>query len=287
VSTDTSSAVNLARRRRRPRLALVALLGAPMTWMGVAYLASLAALLLTALYRIDPFTFSVVEEIGTANLRRVATKAVYRAITLRTVGIAISVTVLCALAAIPLAFFIAKVAPRRWRSWLVISVTLPLWASYLVKVYAMRSILSEGGVLDQSIGSTPGVGIAATVLTLAYLWFPYMVLPVYAGLERLPDSLLEASGDLGARSYATLRHVVLPVIVPSVIAGSVFTFSLSLGDYIAADQVGGKAQMLGRAVYREFGANNIPLAAAMAVIPVVVIVCYLLAIRRTGAFESL
>jgi putative spermidine/putrescine transport system permease protein len=266
---------------------LAALLGAPLTWMTLAYLASLGSLLLYSLYRVDSFTFSVVKDRSADNLRTVFTKEIYRTITLRTLGVAIAVTILCALVAVPLAFFMAKVVSPRWRPWLVISVTLPLWASYLVKVYAMRSILSEGGVLDQTISWTPGVGLRATVLTLAYLWLPYMIIPVFAGFERLPDSLLEASGDLGARTMTTLRRVVLPVILPSVIAGSLFTFSLSLGDYIAADQVGGKAQMLGKAIYREFGANNIPLASAMALIPVVIIVCYLMAIRRTGAFDQL
>jgi putative spermidine/putrescine transport system permease protein len=272
---------------RYPRLRLAGLLGAPMAWMTVAYLASLGALLITALYRIDPFTFSVVEEIGFDNFKTVLTKSVYRSILLRTVGIALAVTVVCALIAVPLAFTMAKLAPVRWRRFLVISVVLPLWASYLVKNYAMRALLSKGGFFDWAFGTTIGLGKITTIITLSYLWLPYMIIPVYSGFERLPDSLLEASSDLGAKASSTFRHVIVPALIPSIVAGSIFTFSLSLGDYIAVTLVGGQTQMVGNVIFREFGANNIPLAASFAILPVVVVIGYLMAVRRTGAFDNL
>jgi putative spermidine/putrescine transport system permease protein len=174
---------------------------------------------------------------------------------------------------------------------MVVAILTPLWASYLVKAYAWRVMLANGGVLDWLLGGDgrgPGYGLTATVIVLSYLWLPYMILPVYAGFDRLPDSLLEASADLGARAGRTFRSVVLPTVVPAVIAGSIFTFSLSLGDYITVEIVGGKTQLLGNVVYRTIGAaNNLPFAAAVATIPVLVMVIYLLAVRRSGALEEL
>jgi putative spermidine/putrescine transport system permease protein len=165
---------------------------------------------------------------------------------------------------------------------------MPLWASYLVKAYAWRAVFDPaGGVLEEWFGGSPGYGITATVVVLAYLWLPYMILPIYAGLERLPDSLLEASGDLGAHAGSTFRSVVLPLVYPALVAGSIFTFSLSMGDYITVQIVGGKTQMIGNVVFRNFGSNNIPFAAAFAVVPVVVMLVYLLAVRRSGALENL
>jgi len=173
-----------------------------------------------------------------------------------------------------------------------VAVLTPLWASYLVKAYAWRGMLSENGLvswLARPFGlDTPGYGVVATTLTLAYLWMPYMILPIFAALERLPDSLLEASADLGARSVDTLRRVVLPVVFPGLVAGSIFTFSLTLGDYITVRIVGGASQMLGNVVYDNVGAaNNLPFAAAMATVPVVIILVYLAVVRRTGALENL
>nr|WP_277350284.1 ABC transporter permease subunit [Nonomuraea sp. FMUSA5-5] len=181
-----------------------------------------------------------------------------------------------------MAFAMAKLAGPRTRRWLVIAVLTPLWASYLVKAYAWRVMLSSGGLLGW------GFGLTATVLTLAYLWLPYMILPIYAGLERLPGSLLEAAGDLGARSWQVFRTVVWPLTFPAVIAGSIFTFSLSLGDYIAVKIVGGRSQLIGNVVYDNIGAaGDLPFAAAVATVPVVVMLGYLAAVRRTGALESL
>jgi putative spermidine/putrescine transport system permease protein len=186
----------------------------------------------------------------------------------------------------------AKVASPCLQRILVIAVLMPLWASYLVKTYAWRGLLSANGLVAwvaQPFGlDTPGYGLTATIITLAYLWLPYMIIPVYAGLERLPNSLLEASADLGASGARTMRKVVLPLAFPAFVAGSIFTFSLTLGDFIAVKLVGGTNQMLGNVVYDNVGAaNNLPFAAAVATIPVVLVLVYLSVVRRTGALESL
>jgi putative spermidine/putrescine transport system permease protein len=268
------------------------LLALPMLWLGVAYVGSLAALLVTSLWSQNDFTGEI-ERIWTLdNFRDLVTIDVYRTITLRTLGVAALVTVVDALLALPIALFMAKVATPRVQRLLVIAVLMPLWASYLVKAYAWRGLLSENGLVASITGplglGAPGYGLGATTVTLAYLWLPYMILPVYAGLERLPNSLLEASSDLGASFGTTLRRVVLPTIFPAVVAGSIFTFSLSLGDYIAVRIVGGTSQLLGNVVYDNVGAaNNLPFAAAVATVPVVAMLIYLAAVRRTGALESL
>jgi putative spermidine/putrescine transport system permease protein len=205
--------------------------------------------------------------------------------------VAAAVTVITILIGLPMAFFMAKVASPKSRHWLVIAILTPLWASYLVKAYAWRVMLANGGPIDSLFGGAghgPGYGLTATIIVLSYLWLPYMILPIYAGLERLPDSLLEASADLGGRGWRTFRSVIVPMIVPSVFAGSIFTFSLSLGDYITVQIVGGKNQLIGNLVYANIGAaNNLPFAAALATIPVLVMVIYLFAVRRSGALEEL
>ena len=278
--------------QRRPGLRVGLLLTPPMLWLGAAYLAALGALLVTAFWDQDSFTGQVVRTFTWQNFKDLLTVDVYRTITLRTLGIAAAVTVLDALLAFPIAYFMAKVARPRARRLLVIAVLMPLWAAYLVKAYAWRGMFATGGLIDWLLSpfglGTPGYGLTATVVTLAYLWLPYMILPVFAGLERLPDSLLEASADLGGSAFTTLRRVVLPMVFPSVVAGSIFTFSLSMGDYIAVKIVGGTNQMLGNVVYDSAGAaNNLPFAAAMATVPVVVMLVYLAAVRRTGALENL
>jgi putative spermidine/putrescine transport system permease protein len=272
---------------RHPGARLTGLLGAPLLWLLVAYLGSLVALLLTSLYRTDSFTGAIVHEASADNFRDLATSDVYRAVGVRTLVIALLVTVIDIVIALPIAFYLAKVASRRVRSFAAVAVLLPLWASYLVKAYAWRTILTpSGGVLERTVGWTPGFGRTSLVIVLAYLWLPYMILPIYAGLERLPDSLLEASADLGGKAWRTFRSVVVPLVWPAVIAGSIFTFSLSLGDYIAVNIVGGKTQVLGSVVYQNF-VDNLPFAAAFSIVPVVVMIVYLLAVRRTGAFENL
>jgi putative spermidine/putrescine transport system permease protein len=272
--------------KRRTRLAI--LLSAPMLWLVVAYLGSLAVMFISALWTTDSFTGNVVKTINGQNLQDVYTDAVYRRVALRTVGVAAGVTLIDAIIAFPVAFYMSKVASRRIRLFMVVAILTPLWASYLVKAYAWRSVLAPNGPLTWLTGGhTPGYGLTATIITLAYLWLPYMVLPVFAGFERLPASLLEASSDLGGRPGRTIRSVVLPMVFPAIAAGSIFTFSLSLGDYIAVGIVGGKTQLLANVIYGQLvTANNQPLAAALSTMPLIAIVLYLLAMRRTGALEN-
>ncbi|MGW1894871.1 ABC transporter permease [Streptomyces sp. NPDC002004] len=293
--SDTAPAAGALRRlagslHRSPRLRLSLLLTAPLLWLVVAYLGSLAALFLSAFWTTDSFTSEVLKVWSTDNFHALLTEPLYRQVALRSIGVALAVTALCAVIAFPIAFYTARVARPGARPFLVVAILTPLWASYLVKVYAWRLILSEGGPLDwllKPLGlGGPGYGLPATVLVLTYLWLPYMILPLHAGLEQLPDSLLDASADLGARTWRTFRSVVLPMVFPSIAAGSVFTFSLSLGDYIAVQIVGGKTQLIGNLVYSNV-TLNLPLAAALGTVPVVVIVLYLLAVRRTGALSSL
>jgi putative spermidine/putrescine transport system permease protein len=289
---DTARRRLSARLTRSPRSRLALLVSAPLLWLGLAYIGALAALLVTALWTTNTFTGDIERVWTLDNIRTVLTDSVYRSVTLRTIGVAALVTVIDAVLAMPVAFFMAKVASRRWQPLLVAAILLPLWASYLVKAYAWRSMFGGGGLIDW-VGTpfgidSPGYGLIATVCTLAYLWFPYMVLPIFAGLDRLPDSLLEAAGDLGAKPGRTLRTVVLPLAFPAVVAGSIFTFSLSLGDYVAVEIVGGTKQFLGNLVYDNIGAaNNQPLAAAVALVPVLVMIVYLFLSRRVGALENL
>jgi putative spermidine/putrescine transport system permease protein len=276
---------------RRPRLQVALLLAGPAGWLVVAYLGSLAVLFAAAFWRLDPFTAEIVRDVSLDNFRTLVEHDVYRTIALRTIGIAAAVTVTDAILAFPIAYFMARVASPRTKALLVVAVLMPLWSSYLVKVYAWRVILQEDGILNWSLSPLglhgPGFGNVAAWLVFSYLWLPYMILPLYAGLERIPDSLLEASSDLGARSGRTFRRVVVPLALPAVVAGSIFTFSLTLGDYITPTLVT-STQFIGNVVYVNVGvANNLPLAAAFATVPVVVMVLYLLGAKRAGAFESL
>jgi putative spermidine/putrescine transport system permease protein len=286
-----------ARRRlagtlwRHPKLQLGLLLAGPIGWLVVAYLGSLAVLFAAAFWHLDTFTGEVVQGFSLDNFQTLIEKDVYRSIVTRTVLIAAAVTVTDAILAFPIAFFMAKVARSRTRALLVIAVVMPLWSSYLVKVYAWRIILAEDGILNWALNpfglSGPGFGNVATWLVFSYLWLPYMVLPVYAALERIPNSLLDASGDLGGGAGMTFRRVVLPLALPGVVAGSIFTFSLTLGDYITP-QIVSSTQFIGNVVYTNVGvANNLPLAAAFATVPVAIMILYLLGARRMGAFESL
>ncbi|MFH8775299.1 ABC transporter permease [Streptomyces sp. NPDC017958] len=274
----------------RPRLRLALLLTAPLLWLTVLYLGSLTVLFVSAFWTTNSFTSQVVKVWSTDNFHALFTTPVFRQVILRSVGVALAVTLLCVVIAFPVAFYTARVARPKWRPLLVVAILTPLWASYLVKVYAWRLILSEGGLADWMLKpfglSGPGFGLPATVLTLTYLWLPYMILPIHTALEQLPGNLLDASADLGAKAGRTFRSVVLPMVLPSVAAGSVFTFSLSLGDYITVQIVGGKTQLVGNLVYSNIELN-LPMAAALGTVPVLVIVLYLLAIRRTGALTSL
>ena len=282
----------VSRQGRRHAIRTGLLLTPPMLWLGVAYLGALAALLVTSLWTQDDFTGQIQRTWTLENFRDLFTIDVYRTITVRTLSIAALVTVIDAVLAFPIALYMAKVASPRAQRLLVIAVLMPLWASYLVKAYAWRGMFSEGGLISWLAApfglNTPGYGLVATTIVLAYLWLPFMILPVFAGLQRLPDSLLEASADLGAHSWTTLRRVVLPMAFPALVAGSIFTFSLSMGDYIAVRIVGGTGQLLGTVVYSNIGAaNNLPFAAAVATVPVAVMLLYLAVVRRTGALENL
>jgi putative spermidine/putrescine transport system permease protein len=275
----------------RPRLQLGLLLSGPLGWLGLAYLGSLAVLFAAAFWHLDAFSGEVVKGFSFQNFQTLWDSDVYRKIATRTIAIAAAVTVTDILIAFPIAFYMAKVAAPRTRNLLVVAVLMPLWTSYLVKVYAWRTILAEDGILNWALAPFglhgPGFGNVATWLVFSYLWLPYMIIPLYAGLERIPDSLLDASGDLGGRPGTTARRVILPLALPAIVAGSIFTFSLTLGDYITPNLVS-STQFIGNVVYANVGvANNLPLAAAFATVPVAVMVLYLLVARRLGAFESL
>ena len=275
---------------QRPRVRLAALLTAPLFWLVVAYIGSLATLLVTAFFTTDSFTGDIIRRINLGNFQELLTNPSYRNVILRTLGIAIAVTVICTVLALPMAFYMAKVASKRTQKILVALVLTPLWASYLVKIYAWRSMLEpRTGVIDWLLSPigihSPGFGMAGIVIGLSYLWLPYMILPVYAGFERLPQSLLDASGDLGAHNSYTTRRVILPLMFPSIVAGSMFTFSLSLGDYITAQIIGGKLQMLGNVVYQNYSLN-LPFAATMSMVPIVIMGIYLWSVRRTGALNN-
>lgn len=277
---------------RRAWLRLTLLLSAPLAWMMLIYVVALFALLITSLWTVDGLTGEIDRTWTLDNFRTILDNAIYRTVTLRTLGVASAVTVIDVVIALPIAFYMAKVASPRVRRMLVVAVLTPLWASYLVKAFAWRAVLSEGGLVEwagQPLGiETPGYGLPAVVMAQAYIWLPYVILPIFAALERVPDSLLEAAGDLGARSGTVLRTVVFPLLFPGIIAGSIFSFSLTMGDYITVNIVGGASQMLGNLVFVNAGAaNNLPLAAAIALIPIAVMLVYLALIRRTGALENL
>jgi putative spermidine/putrescine transport system permease protein len=277
---------------RRPRLQLGLLLTPPIGALLVAYLGSLALLLVNAFWRFDPFTGSVVPQATLDNFAEIVSTPVFRDVAVRTVLMAAAVTVTDAIVAFPIAYAMARLVSPHTRNLLVVAVVLPLWSGYLVKIYAWRLMLLNGGFLDSVMSPLglrgPGLSEVSAWIVFSYLWLPYMILPVYAGLERIPDSLLEASGDLGARAATTFRRIVLPLALPAVVAGSIFTFSLTLGDYVTPRLVAGGTQFIGNVVYDNIGVvGNVPLAAAYATVPIVVMLAYLFLARRTGAFESL
>jgi putative spermidine/putrescine transport system permease protein len=274
---------------RHPRLSLALLLAAPLAWLVVAYLGSLVVLLLASVWNVDPFTSQVVHTYTLDNFRRIFDEPVYRHVAWRTIRMAALVTVADAVLAFPIAYYMARVASPRMRNLLVVAVLMPLWASYLVKAYAWRTILSGAGVLNWALdplGLTfDGYSSTGLWLVFTYLWLPFMILPVYAGLERIPPSLLEASADLGGRSLRTFFRVTLPLAFPAVVAGSIFTFSLTLGDYIAPKLITSQ-QFIGTLIYDNHG-TNLPVAAAFTLVPIAVMIVYLLVARRLRAFEAL
>jgi putative spermidine/putrescine transport system permease protein len=267
----------------------------PVAAFFLVYLASLGALFISAFWSVDPFTSEVVRTWSLDNFRTVWESEVYRRIAFRTVGIAAAVTVTDAVLAFPFAYFMARVATPRARAVLFVLVLLPLWSSYLVRVYAWRLILAHDGALNWSLGKlhlpAQGIGYSNTAMWIvfSYIWLPFMILPVYAALERIPHSYLEASRDLGARGWTTLRRITLPLALPGLVAGSIFTFSLTLGDYVTPALVGGAgSQFIGNVVFESVGiANNVPFAAAYATVPLLIMAVYLVIARRLGAFEAL
>jgi putative spermidine/putrescine transport system permease protein len=276
---------------RHPRSRLGLLLAAPLGWLVIAYLGSLGLFLVTSLWSVDSFSGSLITTPSLDNYIEVATTEVYRTIAIRTVVMAALVTITTVVVAFPIAFYMARLASPRTRGILVVSILLPLWSGYLVKVYAWRLILSQNGVLNGVLApfglEGPGYSDVAVWLVESYLWLPYMIIPIYAGLERIPSSLLEASSDLGGRSWLTFRRVILPLALPAVIAGSIFTFSLTLGDYITPTLVS-NSRFIGNVVYDFVGvAGNQPLAAAFAMVPVTIMLIYLFIASRLGAFEAL
>jgi putative spermidine/putrescine transport system permease protein len=266
------------------------MLSAPVGWLVILYIGSLAVLLIAAFWSVDALSGELTRSFSFDNFQTLLDDKVYRTVTQRTVLIAAAVTVTDALLAFPIAFYMAKVASPRGKGLLVVMVLMPLWSFYLVKGYAWRVILSEGGPLNwvlEPFGiSGPGLhGTLPVFLTFTYLWLPFMILPIYAGLERIPNSLIAASEDLGAPPATTFRKVILPLVFPAVVAGSIFTFSLTLGDYITPSLVS-STQFIGTVVKANI-ANNLPLASAFAVVPILIMVVYLLIARRLGAFEHL
>lgn len=291
---------------RRPRLFLGLLLGLPLLWLGVVYLGSLAALLLQSFYSIDEFSGMVRQEFTLKTYAELLRPSNFDVI-LRTILMSAAVTFGCAIIAFPIAYFAARFARGRWKAVFYLGVMLPLWSSYLVKIYAWKLILAKEGIITWAAESTHTSGILNALLSLpviggnslstsyigmfivfVYVWIPYMILPMQAALERVPTSMLEASADLGATRAQTFRTVVLPLALPGVIAGSIFTFSLTMGDYIIPQIVGNSANFIGMAVYQLQGtAGNIPLAAAFSMVPILIMLVYLALARRAGAFDAL
>ncbi len=272
----------------------VALLLPPLGWMLVFYLAALAVLFVSAFWSLDAFTGKLVHVWTWSNFDTIIHDPTYRRIAFRTIWMAVAVTITDAVIALPFAYFMARIASPRVRALLFVLVLLPLWSSYLARIYAWRLILNPDGVLNWSLGNLglPHQNWAFTNtamwIVFSYIWLPFMILPVYAALERIPDSYLEASRDMGARSWTTFRRIILPLALPGVVAGSIFTFSLTLGDYITPSLVG-NVDFIGNVIYRNVLGltNNLPFAAAYATVPLIVMGIYLVLAKRSGAFEAL
>jgi putative spermidine/putrescine transport system permease protein len=292
--TDPPPRPRLGRRvsaffHRHPRVRLAALLALPVAWLVGVYIGSLASLLVASFWQTDPFTSEVVHTFTLDNFRNLWERDVYRNVAWRTIRMAAMVTVADAVLAFPIAYYMARVASRRTRGILIVAVVMPLWASYLVKAYAWRTMLAHEGALNWALAplglAGPGLTETGLWLVFTYLWLPFMILPVYAGLERIPSSLLEASADLGARSLQTFFRVILPLAFPAVVAGSIFTFSLTLGDYIAPGLITSE-QFIGTVIYSIRG-QALPLAAAYTFVPIAIMILYLFVARKLGAFENL
>ncbi|HKJ50852.1 MAG TPA: ABC transporter permease [Gammaproteobacteria bacterium] len=291
---------------RHPRLLLLLMLVLPVSWLGIVYLGSLASLLVQSFFSIDEFSGLINYQFTLKTYRELLIPANLDII-VRTVSMATAVTLAAVAVAFPIAYFAARYARGKWKAAFYIGVMLPLWSSYLVKVYAWKLVLAREGILTWLFdklhltwlleaylalpvigGNSLSVSYSGTFLVFLYVWLPFMILPLQAALERVPTNLIEASADLGGSPRQTLRHVILPLALPGVIAGSIFTFSLTLGDYIIPQIIGSSRLFIGQAVYTHQGtAGNIPLAAAFAVVPIVVMGLYLWLARRAGAFDAL
>ncbi len=289
-----------------PTLSLVLLLAPPLMWLGVVYLGSLFALLIQSFFRLDDYSGKVVREFTLATYAQLLTRANLDII-IRTASMAAAVTLACGLLAFPLGYYIARFASPRTKGFLYLAVLLPLWSSYLVRVYSWKLILAKEGIVSWFLAQLGLSGVLEALLKLpliggpslsfssmgmffvfVYVWLPYMILPIQAALERIPKSLLEASSDLGARPGETFRNVILPLAFPGVVAGSIFTFSLTLGDYIIPSVIGNSSYFIGAAVLSHQGTSgNIPLAAAFTVVPMVIMGIYLFTARELGAFDAL
>ncbi len=278
---------------RHPRLKLAVLLGSPLAWFVVIYLGSLAVLLVSAFWYFDSFSGEVLHRLTLTNFQKLIDEPVYRTIAIRTVGLAAAVTVTDIILAFPIAYYAARLASSRLRNAILLAVVIPLWANYLVRVFAWKLILTPNGLVDWAVGKAHLGHLAlgnsnwAIWITFVYLWLPFTLLPIYGALERVPNSYLEASSDLGGRGWMTFRRVVFPLILPGIVAGSIFSFSLTLGDYIAPALVG-NTQFIGTVIYQSTGvANNVPFGAAYAFVPLIVIAVYLVIAKRMGAFDAL
>ena len=278
---------------RHPRGKIALTLGAPLTWFLVVYIGSLVFLLATAFWSLDVLTSEVVRGFSLGNFQTLWENEVYRTITLRTVGIATAVAITDLLLSFPLAYYAARLASRRARNAVLVAVVLPLWANYLVRIFAWKIMLTPNGFINwlaelTGLGSLQlGLSNWSVWITFVYLWLPFTLLPIYAALERMPNSLMEASSDLGAKGWTTFRSVTFPLILPGIAAGSIFAFSLTLGDYITPELVG-NTQFIGNVIYDNVGvAGNTPLAAAFALVPIVIMAVYLFGAKRLGAFDAL
>jgi len=273
-----------------PRLQVGSLLAGPIGWLVIGYLGSLAVLLIASFWSVNAISGELEKTFSLDNFQELFDQPVYKDVAVRTVGIAAAATATDAILAFPIAFYMAKVATPRVKGLMIVAILMPLWSFYLVKVYAWQTMLASGGVINWALDpigiSGPGYGSTAVWLVESYLWLPYMILPIYAGLERIPNSMISASEDLGASPFTTFRRVVLPLAFPAVVAGSIFTFSLTIGDYITPTLVSPDTQFIGNVVFANH-TNNLPLASAFAVVPIVVMVIYLVVARRLRAFEHL
>jgi putative spermidine/putrescine transport system permease protein len=275
---------------QRSRVRLIGLLALPMTWLVGVYIVSLFLLLVTAFWVINPFTSRVSPGFTLDNFISIIAVPAYLSTSLRTLGMALAVTAISVVFAVPLGIYMAKLASPLVRNLLAVAITLPLWAGYLVKILAMRLVFTENGFINWTLGplgiQSPGFNVWVAIITLTYLWFPYMALPVFTAIRQIPNNLFDASADMGAKSFATITRVVIPLIIPAIIAGSVFTFSLSLGDYLAARFTGGATQMIGSIIASNINLNP-PVAAAFSMVPIAFVVMYLMVARRTGSLERM